>query len=143
MHASTAKEIARIAHFGQSYGTEDYFETHVSDVARRVSNDLRADDQLVAIAWLHDVIEDSEACMTDLDKDGLTRRQHLALLALSRWPDEDYKTYITRVLSNRDAALVKFHDLRSNMASTPTAKQLARYTEAFMRVSKYLERNHG
>lgn len=140
MHAATAREIARIAHFGQFYGEEDYFETHVSDVAKRVANDLRSDDQCVAIAWLHDVIEDSEACMTDLDKDGLTKRQHLALLALTRWPDEDYKTYITRVLSNYDAALVKFHDLSSNIAAEPPPRKMARYTEAFMRVSKYLEK---
>lgn len=57
-----AEALARAAHEGQVDKSGAPYATHPERVAARVSED----DELVAIAWLHDVVEDTPITLDDL-----------------------------------------------------------------------------
>lgn len=130
MDSTVAREIARVAHKGQHYGKFDYFHFHVSNVVDRVQADDRSDDEIVAVAWLHDVLEDTSVWMKELVDSGITDKQHYAMRALTRRPGEAYVNYIIRVARNPMAALVKLHDLESNISMAPPVRLLERYGDA-------------
>ena len=115
MKVTQARIIARLAHQGQKYGDRDYFSTHVEDVVRRCESSKHCTVTHVIVAYLHDVLEDTDLSMDDLIQLGLERYAMQALLALTKRDDEDYASYTTRVLENRIATFVKYHDLLSNM----------------------------
>lgn len=108
-----ALRVAAIAHSGQRYGDDLFFETHVLDVIARVqreTDDVRAH----IVAALHDVVEDTPLTLDNLAYFG-TRVQR-AVDAISRRPGESYLDYIDRVSRDDLAALVKRCDLAANIA---------------------------
>ncbi len=112
-----ARELASAAHAGQRYSGDDYFERHVADVVRRVRLDELAACQHVVTAWLHDVVEDSDTVLADLD---FSDEVVLAVDAITRRKSEPYRGYILRCAENEIASVVKRHDLQSNLnADTP------------------------
>lgn len=54
-----AEQIARKFHAGQKYGDEDYI-AHLQEVVAAVQHFFPGDERLVILAWLHDIIEDTE-----------------------------------------------------------------------------------
>lgn len=107
-------------------------------VARVAAAALPYGGTAVAVAWLHDVVEDSavtvdaiEACFgPEIARavDALTRRKR----------DETYEAYIERVAANPLAVGVKLCDLADNLArchELPHGADLAtRYTAAVRRL---------
>ena len=82
----------------------------------RVMNRLKTDDQeLMAIAVLHDVIEDCGVSPDDLRAIGMTERVVSAVMVLTKVKGESYEEFISRVLMNHDAMLVKVEDLFDNL----------------------------
>ncbi len=69
-----AHAIARRAHAGQFRrdGSTPYIE-HVITVAGRTS-EFGGDDQAIAIAWLHDVLEDTKETEESLRRAGISWR---------------------------------------------------------------------
>lgn len=128
MNASTAGRIAAEAHKGQKYGTRDYID-HVADVGRRVTMDPRAGLDHIVVAWLHDVLEDTDVTMDALLED-LTPAQAAALLAITKPAHAPYASYLTLVCADSIACLVKFHDIESNLAASPPAHLVAKYSTA-------------
>lgn len=131
MNASKAAEIAGKVHARQKYGDRPYID-HLADVARRVSMDPRAWLDHIVVAWLHDAIEDSPAALAaalvdQLARDGATPAQLDALAHITRRADEDYPRFIARALLNPIAALVKLHDLESNLANNPPERLERKY----------------
>lgn len=115
---SKARAIAKMAHRGQKYGPADYFFFHVENVVRRViSHPLHTQDA-VAVAYLHDVLEDTEVTPEELGILGIPMHIIDAVRVLSRSQNEMYLTYINRVLESGSATaiLVKYCDLRENVA---------------------------
>lgn len=134
MNASAAATIATWAHKGQRYGDRPYID-HVADVARRVSMDPRARLSHIVVAWLHDVVEDTEGtrqilAWEKLREAGLTEEQRAAMDAITRRPEEDYPQFVARLALDPVAALVKLHDLESNLAHAPPERLAHRYTAA-------------
>lgn len=131
MIPTVAALVAAQAHEGQRYGDKPYIE-HVQDVAWRVMRDPRTTPDAVVVAWLHDVIEDTDVTIMSLttQEGGLNGPQIEALKAITRQPDEAYSRYLTRVCANPIAALVKLHDLHSNLANDPKPELRARYERA-------------
>lgn len=65
--------LAEYLHKDQTYGDQSYFQGHLSTVAALVKSELVGSDWayrelVVAIAWLHDSIEDTEATYDMLSK---------------------------------------------------------------------------
>lgn len=76
---------------------------------------LRSDDyELMSIAVLHDVIEDTKATYEDLKNIGMTPRVIAGVAAMTKLPGQTADEYLMQVLKNQDAVLVKMADLRHN-----------------------------
>lgn len=74
----------------------------------------REDEELLAAAVLHDVIEDTDATYHDLRTIGMTERVVRAVEALTKVPGETYEEYQAKVRRNADAVTIKMCDLRHN-----------------------------
>lgn len=130
MIPTEAALIAKVAHEGQRYGDRPYIK-HVQDVAWRVMRDPRATPDAIVVAWLHDVVEDTDVAFTDLiETHGLQMPASQALQALTRDEGETYARYLSRVCANPIASLVKLHDLSSNLAHNPGPELRAKYERA-------------
>lgn len=101
----------------------------------RIMQRLRTTDaELMQIAIMHDVIEDSDYTIESLQKEGFSKRVLAALECLTHHKDEEYDDYIRRISTNDDAILVKLEDLRDNSDIT----RLKGITQKdFERVQKY------
>lgn len=106
-----AYEFATIAHLGQQYGDETYIHHPV-----RVANRLDESDEIgISVAYLHDVVEDTEYTLDDLR---LSFRPEIveAVDAITRREGEKYFDYIVRLSSNPIAKRVKIADLQENLS---------------------------
>lgn len=102
---------------------------------RRIMMRLRTDDtELMTIAILHDVVEDSDWTIEDLRNQGFSERVLAALTLMTHDKDEDYVSYIKRIATNVDCIKVKKEDLRDNMDPS-RLKGLSR--KDFDRMEKY------
>ncbi len=74
-----------------------------------------ADDELMSIAVLHDLLEDCPSWTAkELQDEGFSVRVITALGCLTHLDGEDYGDYIRRVSTNHDAVQVKIADLEHN-----------------------------
>lgn len=72
------------------------------------------DPEILAIAVMHDVIEDTKVTYKELRDAGITERVIEGVRALTKVPGETYEEYKARVKMNPDARIVKMADLRHN-----------------------------
>ena len=109
----TAERIARVAHAGQTEKLSglDYAQ-HLARVAARVES-----DDAKAVAWLHDVIEDTPLTVVDLRRAGIPEPVLEAVLILTHDKADTYAEYIAciRDEGNRLALTVKLADLRDHL----------------------------
>lgn len=82
----------------------------------RVMNNVnQKDEELMQIAVLHDVTEDTDYTIEDLAKIGFSSRVLSALTLLHHDKDkQDYDSYIKGISTNKDATIVKLADLKDN-----------------------------
>ena len=108
-----ARELSRLAHEGQvDKAGESYWEAHVADVADRVAHLGRAEQ---AVAWLHDVVEDTEVTLDELTRRGFPPEVVAAVDAITRREGEPSDVYYERVKADPTARLVKVYgDIPSN-----------------------------
>jgi (p)ppGpp synthase/HD superfamily hydrolase len=108
-----AEQIAREAHAGQKEeSTGDDYIHHVERVVAMVEG-----DEAKAVAWLHDVIEDSEFTSTDLDERGISQRIIRSVLLLTQYNGEIRADYIRAIKDSDDQIVleVKKADLRDHL----------------------------
>ena len=104
-----AYEIAKKAHLGQiDKAGEDYIK-HPEKVASFVNS-----DEEKAVAYLHDVIEDTELTLEDLREYGFSKEVLEAVDVITKKKGQDYQTYLNSVKENKLARVVKLADLRHN-----------------------------
>lgn len=135
--------FAKGAHFGQvDKGGKPYIE-HPLRVMAAVKE---YDEEIQAIAVLHDVIEDCDVTADVLRELGMTERVIDGVLALTKCNGEPYDMFIHRCAENADARLVKMADIHdnSNVTRLPEItdkdiKRLRKYHEAY----KYLVNYQG
>ena len=108
----TALHIATEAHEGQKDKGGLPYILHPLHVAFFFTGELKI------IAVLHDVIEDSEITLTDLEEVGFSDRVRRGVFHLTRQYDETYEEYIQGVAENPDSVAVKLRDLEHNMDLT-------------------------
>lgn len=128
--SSTAIFTAWIAHEGQvDKAGADYYDAHVLDVVNRLNG---APSEVRLVAYLHDVLEDS-----DITEEQLQRRFPAdvvdAVVAITHLPNEPRSDYYARVRSNPIALRVKLADIASNtdpermaLLDEPTRERLTR-----------------
>ncbi len=84
------------------------------------------------IAVLHDVLEDTDTTILDLQRLGLSDCVIEAVKCLTRLKGQSYQDHIERCRSNPLARIVKLADLDDHLANTRclTQEQIDRYTDA-------------
>lgn len=112
-----AYKIAKKAHLGQvDKAGEDYIK-HPEKVASFVKT-----DEEKAVAYLHDVIEDTELTLEDLYEYDFSKEVIEAVDIITKKRGEDYQSYLNSVKNNKLARAVKLADLRHNSDLTRLTK---------------------
>ncbi|MCR5784474.1 MAG: GTP pyrophosphokinase [Eubacterium sp.] len=104
-----AEIIAKGAHFGQTDKGGNPYIAHPMAVA-----DLVETDDEKTLAYLHDVVEDTDVTLSDLKELGFSERIVEAVDAITKKADETRQEYLLRVKNNSLARAVKLADLEHN-----------------------------
>jgi (p)ppGpp synthase/HD superfamily hydrolase len=123
---SLCESIARIAHAGQFRWDE--VTPYITHPARVVAACKYVDEKCVA--WLHDVLEDTDVELADLAAAGVPPDVMDAVQALTKVKGEAYEDYLKRVKANGLATRVKIQDILDNLGDTPSSKQVKKYAGA-------------
>ena len=120
--------IATKSHQGQFRrdGVTPYI-THPEAVANAFPTKCEG---LKAVAWLHDVLEDTNTTEEDLLQAGISLWVVQAVQYLTKTPGEDYLAYLARVKASGIAADVKVQDILHNLGDDPSPKQVKKYAIA-------------
>ena len=126
-------EIALKAYAGQRDKAGKTYILH----PLRIMSKMTTEEEM-AVALLHDVIEDSDYTEQDLLNSGIPSEVVNAVLCLTKKSGEDYETFIKRVLNNPLASKVKKADiedniniLRLNRVNNKDLQRIARYHRAW------------
>ena len=136
-----ARAICLEKHAGQvDKGGEPYY-LHPFAVADAVDGELAK-----TVAYLHDVVEDTDATLEWLEGQGFSAEVVEAVDAITRREDEEYFDYIERVGRNEVASAVKAADLKHNLdpsrkGATPQMRE--RYERALSMLDKGRGRANG
>lgn len=125
-----AQSIATKAHKGQKRkGTgEDYIEHPRRVVKRLIDNGI--DNKLFhAVAWLHDVIEDTKITAKELRRKGISKDVIEAVELLTKKKNINYKDYLSALKKNDMARTVKIYDMLDNLSDRPSKKQILKYCD--------------
>ena len=130
-----AASLARRAHDGQADKVGDPYIEHPAEVADRVSDQAPI---VQVVAWLHDVVEDTDVTLGDIDEQ-FGPDVAAAVDAISHRPHEPRTEYYARVKANPTALRVKEADLATNTdpwrtrrLDIPTRERLAtKYAKAY------------
>ncbi|MDY0487661.1 HD domain-containing protein [Pasteurella multocida] len=106
-----AKLFAEQIHANQFDKAGSPYICHLSFVAEMLTGEH---DDVIAVAWLHDSVEDTETIITDV-KHLFGEHISEAVDAITKRDGEDYHGYLQRVKSNDIARKVKIADLTHNM----------------------------
>ena len=132
--AEPPEQIAREAHTGQKDKAGNDYIGHVERVAAGVDG-----EDARAVAWLHDVLEDTDVTCCDLARAGIPQRIIDAVKVLTRDKCDTYDTYIGLVLSAHDplALAVKLADLNDHLTNPGCPDRLRpRYEKALARLGE-------
>jgi len=136
---SLAISIASVAHEKQLDKGGNAYILHPMRILMRLRT---ADAELMQIAILHDVVEDTTWTLGALSVYGFSPRVLEALDLLTHKPGVSYEDYIADIGTNNDALKVKMEDLRDNSDITRlkgvTAKDVAR-VEKYHKAYTYLK----
>lgn len=124
-----AASLATRAHAGQYRrdGVTPYI-THPEGVASRVREEAA---EVVATAWLHDVLEDTSETPESLRAAGMPTVVIDAVAVLTK-DGGDYEAYLARVRANPIATKVKVADMLHNLSDGPTQKQILKYARGLL-----------
>jgi (p)ppGpp synthase/HD superfamily hydrolase len=97
------------------------------------------DMELMAIAVLHDIVEDTDVTFESLRGLGMTERVIAGVMRLTKYPGQSHTEYVDAVKTNKDAIRVKLADLRHNT----DIRRLKGVTEKdAKRLDKYVKMAH-
>ena len=124
-----AAAVATQAHAQQHRrdGVTPYI-THPEAVALRVR---REPAEVIAAAWLHDVLEDTQETPASLRAAGLPEIVVAAVVVLTKSGD-GCEEYLARVRANPIARKVKVADMLHNLSDEPTQRQILKYTRGLL-----------
>ncbi len=122
-----AARIATKAHEGQTRWDKSVaYITHPAAVARSLIEDGMTEDWIV-VAWLHDVIEDTNLTADRLITLGIPDYLAHSVEILSKKKEQSYLDYILDVSRDPIARDVKKADLRHNMSDLKPGSMYQKY----------------
>lgn len=127
-----AERLARKHHRGQTRrdGITPYI-IHLEQVVELLPKYDRLNEEIVASAWLHDVVEKGGLTIEELTLDYMIPLPvFLAVSALTKKKWEPYADYLERVKGVAIAVVVKRADIAANLADAPTPHQRRKYALA-------------
>lgn len=127
MMINRALQLATEAHMGQVRNNGDPYITHPLRVGERVSGYGAV---VMAAAFLHDVVEDTDITLAHLSRAGFPTEVVAAVEALTRREGESYLRFILRVRANDIARVIKLADLEDNMSDLQSGARLTKYRRA-------------
>lgn len=134
--------LATNAHAGQFDRGGNPYILHPLKVMHYLKSD---DEELMCMALLHDVVEDTNTTWKDLEDIGCTPRVLAAVKALTKMPGQSYDEYKEAVFANEDAMKVKMADLRHNTdirrlkgISQKDIDRLAKYNRFYLELQSRL-----
>ncbi|WP_244273427.1 HD domain-containing protein, partial [Pseudovibrio sp. POLY-S9] len=111
-------------HGTQTRASGDPYISHPLEVAA-ILTDLKLDDATIAVALLHDTIEDTDATRAEIDRmfgeeigklvEGLTKIQRLDLVSRKAKQAEDFRKLLLAIADDVRVLLVKLADRLHNM----------------------------
>jgi (p)ppGpp synthase/HD superfamily hydrolase len=132
-----AIQIAEQAHEGQRDKAGAPYILHPLRVMMKMATEA---EQIIAV--LHDVVEDTDWTMEQLQQEGYNREILDALDCLARRDGEEYGDFIKRVKQNPLSVKVKVADLEDNLdvsrlkgVTDTDAKRLEKYQQALKMLS--------
>jgi len=125
-----AEKIARKAHAGQF--RRDGITPYILHPAAVVSRLNGESPEVLATAWLHDVIEDTEETGQSLIDKGIPRSVAINVEMLSKKSGEDYARYMRKLRGWPDARKVKIADMLANLSDAPSEKQIVKYAKGLL-----------
>lgn len=126
-----AWQFAVHKHEGQMYGQHEYMY-HLNQVADAVMDrtvGMENQATYIAVAWLHDVIEDTDGTYDEIEHLFGTEIAE-AVWVLTKLKGISYETYLYFIMKNEIAREVKICDTWCNLSEsfkTGNAKGLAKY----------------
>lgn len=134
---SLAIKVATEAHEGQLDKGGNPYILHPQAVAASLDN---TENKIVA--YLHDVVEDTDVTLDKLEKLGFTYRIVNSVRILTKSKDVSYDDYLKSVKKDSNAWHVKMADIKHNMdisrIPNPTAKDFSRI-EKYKKALAFLE----
>ena len=106
----TSLTIALKAHTGQTDKAGQAYILHPLRIMAKMDT-----EEEMAVALLHDVLEDSQFTAQDLLEADVPTQVVEAVQLLTKQDGEDYDTFIERILPNSLAAKVKKADIEDNL----------------------------
>ena len=99
----------------------------------RIMNSVNHYEEKI-VALLHDVVEDSDITLTDLQNEGFSEEVIFAVDCLTKRTEENYEDYLKRVAQSEIARSVKIADLTDNsdLSRIPSLTE-----KDYKRVQKY------
>lgn len=123
------------AHSRQQRASGDPYFSHPLEVAA-ILTDLKLDDETVAAALLHDVIEDTDATRTEIDQlfgerigrlvEGLTKIKKLDLVTKRAEQAENFRKLLIAISTDIRVLLIKLADRLHNMRTLSHMKAASR-----------------
>ena len=107
---------------------------HCLHVMNVVAKKTDKDSDLMQIAVMHDLVEDTFWTIEDLKAEGFCRRVLNGVHTMTHERSVTYVQYIDNISSSKDATIVKLVDLKHNM--DPTRMKGLREKD-FARIEKY------
>jgi hypothetical protein len=108
-----ARIVATVAHKGQVDKAGRPYILHPERVARAVKQ-AGGSDEAQAVAWLHDVLEDTDVTLDDLMTCAFSTEVCAAVAVLTRRKGEPAENYYAHINSNALAHYVKAFDIADN-----------------------------
>lgn len=128
-----ARKLAERAHAWQVDKAGRPYVEHLDRVAGAVASHPKHDGLVQAVAWLHDIVEDTEVGELDLMAAAMPAEVIEAVKAITHLPGEPRADYYARVRANDLALVVKLADIADNanlarlaLLDEPTRERLAR-----------------
>lgn len=129
-------EFAYSKHEGQMYGNKPY-AYHLDCVANKV-REKGLYHVCLYVAYLHDILEDTDTTYQDLIRLGIGYEIAEAVLAITKMGKERRKDYLFRVKQNLTAKYVKICDSETNAEHCLRDGDVKRY-EYYLDTIKFLE----
>ena len=127
------RDFAEIKHGEQKDRGGKPYVHHLISVSKWIPSDLRN------VAYLHDILEDTDTSIQELKDLGLNDWEIEVIMILTKKKHQTYEQYIEAIKKRKEAVIVKLADLEDNMNLTrlprltdKDLKRIKKYHKAYM-----------